>query len=156
MARHSRMADKFPSRKDDLGRLCAFCGKRLVGRQRRWCSGECEGNAWEQCSPAFAAERCEARAKGVCHDCGIDTKELDHALRNLRCYHDFLWSELKRDVLHDILSIMRRRGWNCWKSWDALGQAHHIVKHSDGGELHPSNLVWLCVPCHKKRHGRKE
>ena len=65
MSRHTRTKDKFPPRKDEQGYLCAFCGARLTGRKRRWCSGKCADAAWEQCSPAFAAYRCEERAKGI-------------------------------------------------------------------------------------------
>lgn len=30
---------------------------------------------------------------------------------------------------------------------------HHIRFRSQGGSDTPDNLVWLCRPCHDKRHG---
>lgn len=158
--RHTRTREKFPSRRDAHGLLCAFCGKRLSGRQRRWCSSACANAAWEQCSPAYAAQQCEKRANGICHDCGINTRELDRALWDMKGWHFKDPAEaLMRAVLGNILAIMWRAGWNChggrFPHWDALGHAHHLVHHAEGGPLHPDNLIWLCVPCHKRRHGHK-
>lgn len=30
--------------------------------------------------------------------------------------------------------------------------AHHVVRRSQGGRNEPSNLLWVCHPCHERIH----
>jgi len=43
-------------------------------------------------------------------------------------------------------------GW-CVRCGDRGASVDHIVGHADGGSDDPSNLQWLCEPCHKKKTG---
>jgi hypothetical protein len=36
------------------------------------------------------------------------------------------------------------------------GQAHHVRRRSQGGADDPSNLLWVCGPCHSEIHARPE
>lgn len=38
---------------------------------------------------------------------------------------------------------------------DGKLNVHHIVPVSEGGGDEPTNLITLCVGCHRKRHGRR-
>lgn len=39
---------------------------------------------------------------------------------------------------------------------DGKLNVHHIVPVSEGGGDEPTNLVTLCIDCHKKRHGKEK
>ncbi|MCA1670460.1 MAG: HNH endonuclease [Thermomicrobia bacterium] len=50
----------------------------------------------------------------------------------------------------------QRDGYRCVRcgEGDAILHAHHVIHRSDGGSDDLDNLITLCVPCHRKEHGR--
>jgi len=36
--------------------------------------------------------------------------------------------------------------------WYYHGEAHHILRRSQGGKDDASNLLWVCPPCHRYIH----
>lgn len=104
---------------------CRWCGKRLSGRRKSFCSDECSKHfnditVWHRGRDPYSL-RILYRDNFTCQDCGEF-----HAFRN---EHGF------------YIPID-----------DGRLQVHHIKFVCNGGGDEPENLVTLCVECHKKRH----
>ncbi len=68
----------------DTGKpLCRWCGSLVPKGRRSWCSDACVEDALIRSSPRHAREAVEKRDKGVCADCGRDTRKLENMLRNI-------------------------------------------------------------------------
>lgn len=137
-------------------RYCRRCGEVLRGRRTQWCSDRCSLFARIEAGWQGAArEYLRQRDRGVCAACGLDTEALLRWLGRL-------WPGRRRWLFHRLpvygqpeiqatrlgaaVRELERRGFDAGKS---LWQADHIVPIVEGGELSPTNLQTLCVPCHK-------
>lgn len=71
--------DVFPTK--EVGK-CAYCGKQLKGKQRRWCSKKCEKTAVKEFRIAKGdiktiRKELTKRDKGKCAHCGTNDKAWD-------------------------------------------------------------------------------
>lgn len=170
-SRTMRVDQVYPKKpKDSDGYwLCRYCGERIAkcDRYLAWHS-TCRHEAYIRTYPNDAASNLRQREHGVCRHCGIDTEALQLAMRELRDksrgWH--AWNapapsesemDLWRAVLSSVANAMKQRGWDIdvpsfgFPSWSKLWNMDHIVEHAEGGDLEPSNLQTLCVPCHKAK-----
>jgi hypothetical protein len=63
--------------------LCRWCGDPVPTGRRAWCSQACVDDALIRTSQKHARAAVEARDKGVCADCGRDTRKIENMLRNI-------------------------------------------------------------------------
>lgn len=144
--RHVHVATRYPTIRENGARLCSYCRAPLTGRLMRWCSERCLYEAWRRTSPQIAATMLVKERGLRCEQCGLEFGELADAIDLLRQQH----GEAVQSFVRDLLATMARRGWRTYDRWyDHLWECHHIVRHAEGGDLEPSNLRVLCVPCHK-------
>ena len=164
----------FPSRKlADGTRACCFCGNPCQGRRIRYCSNKCEDEVLVRCNAGIARQRVEWRDKGVCANCGLDTRRLEHEMEELKragngwIQEGFIWRKQKEELdrkqkqakalLGLLITFMRELGFDVrgggvyegfWRG--ALWQADHIVPVTKGGgACGLEGLRTLCTPCHK-------
>jgi 5-methylcytosine-specific restriction endonuclease McrA len=125
--------------------ICRVCRKPIPSgdRRRTICSAECRTEfkshflGWGDVTRAVAI-----RDKGVCADCGMDCERLDKILSRVKDW------KIRNHVLR-VLSFNVDWARSLW-------EAHHVkpVKHN-GPARSIDELITLCVPCHRKRHGSK-
>jgi len=112
---------------------------------------QCQRDAYALTYRDAAAARVLRRDKGICADCGIDTFALRDAMRDLGLLeHYFPFQHSPRKHLARELA---KRG---FKSGGALWHMHHVRPVAKGGSYELSNLVTLCLRCHKARHRTRE
>jgi 5-methylcytosine-specific restriction enzyme A len=63
---------------------CTWCDGELPKGRRCWCSEECLAAFNERCWPQYVGRRIEERDKGICALCGIDVKEADELLKQIK------------------------------------------------------------------------
>ena len=125
---------------------CTWCGKPVPPRYRTWCSQVCVDAFRREHDWPYIRTLVLARDHGVCASCGVDCVRLRRLCRMVR----------------------HREGWDAWRylarHYGSLGwpettvrdmwEAHHIVERVRGGGNELSNLVTVCVPCHKRETAR--
>lgn len=57
---------------------CNNCGRKLTGRQQRWCSQECAFGWYNEHLWSFARKTAMVRANWRCVSCGKRAEEVDH------------------------------------------------------------------------------
>jgi 5-methylcytosine-specific restriction endonuclease McrA len=139
-----------------------MCGKPLPKRRYNWCSDLCLAE-FRALNGIAINHYVYQRDKGVCYKCGLDTHvilEICSVLmypRTLQCSTPQLQRRFYK-VANEI-----RDGWskdNCISFWRKVGieltdnlnasDAHHIVPFSESGDHSSSNLITLCIACHKE------
>jgi 5-methylcytosine-specific restriction endonuclease McrA len=116
--------------------LCRWCRAEVPKRRRTFCSDACVHEWKLRTNPGYLRDHVFARDKGVCAQCGIDTKKLRGDMRKL----DYAARRqfLKRWGL--------REG-----SRKSLWDADHIVPVAEGGgQCDLSNMRTLCLLCHRE------
>lgn len=137
--------------------LCRYCGKRINAgnRYRAWCSDKCREAAYVECSPSALAYAVQRRDRGVCAECGLNTRALEIILAKLHK------GAPARQLYDFVAAALVRRGFNGghafygWWVSETLWNAHHVVPVAEGGSNKLDNVVTLCVSCHKKVHAKK-
>ncbi len=87
-----KVPDKTP-RDPDGNLLCKWCGTRLQGRRRAWCSDACVDEYRIRVDSGFARQKLvETRGGCVCASCGLDMIELERPVRDAwRAWRDLYW-----------------------------------------------------------------
>lgn len=123
---------------------CTWCGKKVTGRRRTWCSDDCV-QTYLGCNQQALRQRAYERDRGVCAECGLDVDRLMRAVVRDLAHLGFRW----------VLVYSRSRVWK-WlglkcppqsrpEPWDA----DHIVPICEGGDPHDlENVRTLCWWCH--------
>lgn len=122
-------------------RLCRWCGTEVPPKRQVYCSQGCLHNWSMMAFSGYARDQVEARDKGVCASCGLDTRTCPDWRGRGR------WGDW-RDEKQAWLQV---HGYDRWHG-TSLWEADHIVAVVDGGhDLGLDNLQTLCVPCHKRK-----
>lgn len=147
--------DLWPVRKErgPNGRgLCRKCGEEVPRGRQSWCSDECYDYVAIRAHPGAARRMVGQRDKGVCANCGTDTKAIERELRDLRYarYGADRVTSLKR--YDERLAELREMGFTIDRYNErSLWEADHIVPVVEGGgECDLDNYRTLCTPCHKR------
>lgn len=119
--------------------LCRYCGAETAPPRRTFCSEACVHEWKLRSNPGYVRKCLFTRDRGVCADCGLDTRRLKV---ELRC-REFAARERRRKEL----------GMPCFSRswWDA---AHILAVVQGGGGCGLANYKTLCVPCHKRDTAR--
>ena len=137
----------FPCKDEHGNRVCRFCRKPLA--RGVYCSEACHVETDVRCGWDYHRHIRE-RDHGICADCGIDTGELDDALKALRRKaNKYRWN----------VGLFREIEIQCGfiGGLQTTEQFHHVVAVEDGGGCCGiENYVTLCLRCHKKRHATKK
>lgn len=118
---------------------CRMCHRPCPPRRSTFCSTVCVHeyatfNRWGMIRALVSQ-----RDRGVCSECGIDTRKAKH-----------LWRAMRG---HEMSVDPRVAGWpGLGRDW---WEADHIVARKDGGRDRLENLRTLCVPCHKARTAKQ-
>ena len=123
--------------------------------------------------PQYARAKVEARDKGVCAMCGLDTEALgarwrrqeldlraaagEHVGRGRR-YKDFpihLTHVLERDEAWRVLRTEMEVYFGKWRTayrtrWSLWDMDHIVPVKDGGGQCGLENLRTLCLPCHRQ------
>lgn len=140
---------------------CRWCGAKVAGRRRTWCSDACVKQYLIRASSSTARAEVFKRDRGVCALCGLDTErirqrfEAEH--RRIGAYLARLgfrpptWPASYSDWSYAALIDGQR--------WPArvvrhIWQADHIVPVAEGGgACGLDNLRTLCWRCHGRETG---
>ena len=167
-----KMNDLFPERQAGG---CRFCGKKLNGRQRKWCSKKCSMKAFDELmfakgSGSHIRAAVYQRDGGICAICNLDCNLIEristHATSSLENYiieklplEDFQPKFTGKQFIipaDEELKAFLRFARKLWRktpiSFGRSGwEADHILEVVNGGTHHLDNLQTLCVPCHKQK-----
>ncbi len=137
--------------------LCRECGKECKTNRRTFCSAKCV-DAWKiKSQPGYVRSKLRKRDRGVCAQCGLDTKDVKtmfsvlDQLSGISYYGDERkkFPELTK-VRQRIVGILRVFGRTSY--WDA---DHKQEVVDGGGECGLDNYETLCVWCHRAKSARK-
>lgn len=124
---------------------CTWCGKAVAPGRRRWCSNECQQAAMLRCDVATITSYVWNRDKGVCANCGVDTKAIQKRLSRIR---ERCLAGKKRP--HSFKRWLRLKARYTGSSGTHYWEADHIVPVVEGGGCQgPENYRTLCIACHK-------
>ena len=142
---------------------CTWCGQRVPKGRVTWCSKACVTAFTERYMPSQIRHRVKKRDKGVCAQCGDDTKHWLRLWRLAKGYgeelpehwngHRYFRNRRGRRNLQKLrryrrLSPKAKRRLKAFASWDA----DHIVPVEQGGAvLGLDNIQTLCSRCHKRK-----
>lgn len=150
--------------------LCRRCSIEVPPRRRTFCSDACVHEWRLRSDPGYARRAVERRDAGVCAACGLDTVDLERALRRALAAltGDREWTRTARVWEEDAMvprwrrplrRALRARGAKvAVRALLALGlaveralwEADHVVPVVEGGGLCGlDNLRTLCRPCHR-------
>jgi 5-methylcytosine-specific restriction endonuclease McrA len=115
--------------------LCRWCRNEVPKRRRTFCSDTCVHEWKLRTDPGYLREKVFERDKGVCAQCGIDTKALRGDMRKL----DY-------SARRQFLKKWGLREGSRKSLWDA---DHIIPVVEGGGQCDLSNMRTLCLLCHK-------
>lgn len=135
--RVKRSAAKTPMKYDEYGwPLCRWCSSIVPTRYHTFCCNGCVHQWKLRTSPSYLRESIFKRDKGICNDCGCDTKKIEKKAKTLK--------GSEREEYLVSMGIPPHRV-SCW-------DAHHVVPvENGGGECDESNIITLCFKCHKIR-----
>lgn len=139
-------AKKTPLKKDSDGNiLCRWCGKIPKPPRKTFCNDECVFEWKIRSSPSFARKIVFKRDKGICSECGLDTKSLGKGLKRP------LKGETKEQWHRRVTEL--RKKYNIPKYRKTLYDVDHIVPVCEGGGADIKNLLdnlrLLCIFCHQ-------
>jgi 5-methylcytosine-specific restriction endonuclease McrA len=115
--------------------LCRWCRAEVSGRRRTFCSEACVHEWKLRTDPGYLRQRVFERDRGVCAQCGIDTKTLRADMRKL----DYA-------ARRGFLKKWGLREGSRKSLWDA---DHAVPVAEGGGQCDLSNMRTLCLLCHK-------
>lgn len=149
-------SEDFPHRKDDDGKpLCRWCGGAVAPPRRSWCGDECVHQYNLRTSGSYLRAQVFKRDRGVCAECGCDTKRLEVVIwaaeisyQELCCERGPVYGWARADIWRAVFSPL---GFNQDTS---LWEADHVVEVVNKGETSLENIQTLCVPCHKAKTKR--
>jgi 5-methylcytosine-specific restriction enzyme A len=142
-----------PTRRGPEGqRLCRWCGKPVPKGRLEWCSDGCVDDWKVRGGGSWAREVIGKRDKGVCAQCGVDTKRIKaaymRALRWARKMDPDTWQRMEK-----VRACFGRRGWDVRReSWWDVDHILEVV--NGGGQCGAENLQTLCIRCHKAKTAR--
>ena len=115
--------------------LCRWCRTETPPRRRTFCSDVCVHEWKLRTNPGYLRECVQARDKGVCAQCTIDTIAVRKDMRRL----DYA---ARRKFLKD---------WGLKEnSRKSLWDADHIIPVAEGGgQCDLANMRTLCLKCHR-------
>lgn len=139
--------------------LCRRCNQEVPAGRRSFCSDDCVHEWKVRSQPQYARECVEARDKGVCAICGLDTERFKR--ENKRAFFEFRegstayrysqWEAWYSDIAGWMSRSTGRAGWP--KGADltsTLWQMDHTLPVVEGGgACGLDNLRTLCLPCHR-------
>jgi 5-methylcytosine-specific restriction endonuclease McrA len=133
--------------------ICGWCGRSpLPARRRAWCSDACRDKFMVRHSPGWARYKLWERDRGVCVRCGLDTQELEAAIRELRFPGEqTIWHRLRGAEptfgSWEAVSALIRAIDSPWP--ESLWECHHRHALAEGGEpCGLDGLETLCWRCH--------
>lgn len=140
--------NKYRKQKDAEGDwLCVWCGKKLRGRQRKYCGSTCRHEVEIRCGVGVR-QAVFRRDKGRCGRCGVDAEAIEDGIRAMTRARRTLagWDPVA--TTHDLAATLGLRNSELGKS---LWEAHHIEAVADGGgACGLEGYETLCIWCHKK------
>jgi hypothetical protein len=117
---------------------CAWCGKILAGRRRRWCSEKCAATFWKNHWWTLARRAAKVRDKYTCRLCGgaPPKRPSRRALSTEKAYKDAMrsWRAGRKKIR---LEVNHREP--CMGQHGTISCAHHL-----------DNLETLCAACHRE------
>ena len=148
MDRFKRFAKRdqdFPKLDERGNKVCRFCRKPI--KKYVYCSDECREEVDIRCG--FGIDYAiKKRDKCICYDCGLDCRELDCAVKEIRYLNSAYW--WGRDSV--IWKFLSENNFTGNRSWEI----HHVIPVEEGGGCCGlENLITLCWRCHLNRHGSK-
>jgi 5-methylcytosine-specific restriction endonuclease McrA len=141
-------------------RHCRWCNKPVPGARRNWCSQECVDAYMLRSNAGTVRAAVRKRDKGICDQCGLDTYQIRHEVREYRellQQHGLIagleqpkWEE-RRTYWSNGWGTAWRAAMGPWHDYTkSLWEADHIIPVIEGGGCCPiSNYRTLCVRCHK-------
>jgi 5-methylcytosine-specific restriction protein A len=150
---------------------CTWCRKKIPKsktKSRLWCGDKCVEAFKEANWPQHRRKSLEARDKGICAGCGVDTKEFAKLVKSLRqLAWDYGLCLMASWLGRPIASLANgKRPWRPWKYKAcqcvfcvavreaqelAQWEADHILPVVEGGGLCGlDGYRTLCKLCHKK------
>jgi hypothetical protein len=116
--------------------LCRWCRNEVPKGRRTFCGDVCVHEWKLRTDPGYLRDRVFERDKGLCAQCGVDTKTLRSDMRKL----DYA---ARREFL---------KKWGLREgSRKTLWDADHIVPVAEGGgQCDLSNMRTLCLICHRE------
>lgn len=117
-------------------KTCKWCGYKLEGRRRHYCSDNCRNefyNATETEKGAALPYRILCRDNFTCQKCGEDMAFVNE--------YGMKIPVSRKAAIPDKDGVYRREA-----------EVHHIVTVEDGGEDFQENLSTRCQECHKGEH----
>ncbi len=116
--------------------LCRWCSLEVPKGRSTFCSEWCVHEWRLRTDPGYLRERVFERDRGLCAQCGLDTKVEWRRIRRLR------WPARRL-----ALAAWGLQGRSRASLWDA----DHIVPVVEGGgECDLSNIRTLCLKCHRQ------
>jgi 5-methylcytosine-specific restriction protein A len=119
--------------------LCRRCSTEVPIGRRTFCSEPCVHEWKVRTQPEYAARQVEARDKGICAECQLDTAALRSMFRLLPHGYANRLAWLEQQGLPKELLTRRR-----WFDVD-----HIVPVIEGGGSCGLEGLRTLCLPCHK-------
>lgn len=114
------------------------CGREVHAPRLWYATKQCKDRFKLRSDPKYLRQRVWQRDKGICSQCGRDTVAQWEALAAMK-FED----RLKAAVQFQIPKHRLRTG----ELWDA----HHVIPVcKGGGEADLSNLITLCLSCHRE------
>ena len=128
-------------------KCCRYCRNPITqSRRRTFCSAVCVDEYMIRSSGSYLRRAVYNRDKGVCDECGIDTKILSRRLLL------FTKESPERKALLATHNISDNRVIRKRKNGGGMWDADHIIPVKDGGGCCGlDNLRTLCISCHKKK-----
>ena len=125
-------------------RQCRWCNGSVIPPKRTFCSAECVHQHRLRTQPRYLRQCCYDRDKGICSNCGIDTKQTAKMARSFTTGSEELKGFLKQYNITIKRKIHKR------KLGGGLWDADHINPVVQGGGLCGlENIQTLCIACHK-------
>src|SRR3990172_10128838 len=118
---------------------CTWCGAKVPGPRRKWCSQTCVDEFRNEHDWGWIRSRVHERDQGVCAICGFDSHKMTRIEDHLHRDGGWVGSRYLRTWLRTIGFDWSRDLW----------QADHIQPRVLGGTNAMENLRTLCIPCHK-------
>jgi len=133
------------------GKGCAWCTKKLTGRQLKWCSGECSAFAWAWANPQKEGglHILLVRQDFKCNSCQFDYMPyIEDSLKYLNKSHKTVDpAKIREKISERLMKILKYK-----VPSDRLPEVDHIVPiYKGGAALDLDNLNCLCYTCHKTK-----
>ncbi len=150
--------------KKEFNGTCRWCGNPDIPPPRRtFCSKSCVHEYRLRSSGNYLRQCVYNRDKGICSDCGQDTKIIAKNIKSSICPCVTTKTHFKSKKVKDVNHVqkcidirneqnigLKRKVWRS-KNGGGLWDADHIIRVEHGGGICGlENLRTLCIRCHKK------